>query len=140
MHEQNASVAREMSAQHPSSNWSSAYWVPLANHLIVVPLLVLLASALLSESFRACKAAELELPKITAWYFFTIGPAGLVWSGALSVAVAVGAIAIRRRFASILVTSLSLVSGVGFLGLGVFSAFLPLFLAIRQMLPPDRRW
>ena len=90
-----------MSANQHFLNWSSTYWVMLANQLIIMPILVLLATALVGESYRACHAAELDFPRITRWYFVTIGPSGLVWSGVLSVAIALATVGIRLQNAFI---------------------------------------
>ena len=129
-----------MDASHQNLNWSRTYWAILVNQVVVVGIVALLASALLRESYRACEAATLYFPGFTSWYFVTVGPMGLVLAALFSVAISLAAIRLRRRFASVLITSLSFVGCVVFLAGGMFSSIAPLLVAIRDMLPPDQRW
>lgn len=121
-------------------DWSRSYCVLVLNQMLVVSLVTLLGATLLGESYRACEAADLELPGFTGWYFTSVGPAGLMLAGAVSVMVSVGAMGLRRRFAGIVVATMSFVGSIMFLAGGVFSSIAPLLAAIRAMLPPENRW
>jgi hypothetical protein len=120
-------------------DWSGAYWVLLINQALVVGLVSLLGTAMLGESYRACKAASLYLPGFTEWYY-TMGPAGLLTAGLVSVLVSSAAMALRGRFAGIAITTISFVSCIVFLAGGIYSSIAPLLVAVRDMLPPEAQW
>lgn len=121
------------------SNWSKCYWGLIVNQVLVVGLVSLLGAAMLGEAHRACEAASLELPGFTEWYY-SIGPLGLLLAGAVSIAVSLAAVGLRRRIGGIVVVTVSFVSSIVFLAGGVFSSIAPLLVAIRNMLPPAEQW
>lgn len=120
-------------------NWSGAYWILLINQVLVVGLVTLLGTAMLGESYRACEAASLYLPGFTEWYY-TMGPAGLLIAGLVSVLVSFAAMGLRERFAGSLITTISFVCGIVFVAGGIFSSIAPLLAAVRNMLPPEAQW
>ena len=122
------------------TSWSRAYWTLLVNQVFVIGLVSLLAGGMLRESLQACSAAELTMPKITLWYFDTIGWMGLLLAGGISLTISAAMIGLRRRLASVLVASVSFGSCIVFLAGGIFASSAPLLLVIWQMLPPDQRW
>ncbi len=126
-----------MDENRQHETWAKTYWVIVVNQVLVVGVFTFLAMAMLRESYRASEAAELALPGFTEWYFSSIGPTGLAVAGLVSVAISLTAIGLRRRFAAIMVTSLSFVVCVVFLACGILSSILPLLMAIRDMLPPE---
>ena len=122
-----------------SSDWSRTYWGLLVNQTLVVGVVALLGMAMLYESYRASKAAELYPPVLTQWYF-AIGPVGLGVAAMVSIAVSIGVVGLRRRPAASVVTSVSFVICTIFLAAGIRSSILPLLIAIRERLPPESRW
>ena len=111
----------------------------IINQVLVVGLVSLLGAAMLGEAYRACEAASLELPGFTVWYY-SVGPAGLLLAGAVSVAISLAGAGLRRRIAGIVVVTVSFVSSIIFLAGALFSSIAPLLVAIRNMLLPADQW
>jgi hypothetical protein len=128
--------------EHPR-DWSRSYWVLVVNQILVVGIVSLLASAMLHEAYRASAAADLYLPGFTRWYFSYyrwVGPIGLLPVGLASVVCTLTAALFRRRFAAIVVSTLSFLGVIVVLSGGIFSSIAPLLAAVRDMLPPEQRW
>jgi hypothetical protein len=129
-----------MNLNQAQLTWSRAYWAVVVNQVLGIGAVSLLATAMLRESFRACYAAELALPKITLWYFDAVGPMGMLAAGVASLVVSLAVIGLRQRFASVLIATASFSLCILFLAGGMFASIAPLLVAIRAMLPPEQRW
>ncbi len=126
-------------ADQQNLNWSRTYWGILVNQILVVGIVAFLATGLLRESYRACRAADLLPPAITQWYF-SVGPAGLTLAGFVSIAVSLAVVGLRRRIVAVVLATLSFVGCIVILAGGIFASVAPLLVAIRDMLPPEERW
>lgn len=124
----------------PQLNWSRVFWVLLANQFVISSVLALVSIGLLRESYRASEAASLELPRFSETYMLHIRQVGMMLAVAVSLVLSTLAVMIRKRFVAIVVVTLSFVSCVIFLTVGMIAAFIPLLVAIRDSLPPAEQW
>ncbi len=109
------------------TNWSRAYWISAVNQLVVIAILAVSASQFVSTSRDACEKLDLTLPDVTRIYLTSLGPSGVLGLSGLGAIVIVAMALIRKRFVSVLLSSLVFVAIVSFLVYGIVCSYLPLW-------------
>ena len=128
-----------MTSKHDKKDWSRSYWVLLINQLIVTSVFTVYASSAIHQASQAARAASLELPGLTEWYY-TIDDVGILLGGLLSIVVSMTMARFRTRMAATVAASISFSICAVFLCGALFSSIAPLLVAIRNLVSPEDQW